>query len=120
MSGGSSSTPMGTPQQRGQIRQPPPSATLLSQVPSVEFATKEEAEKAFVKLLRETASSTWMDIGKWDHLYISVYRVYDLIGRGNKRCERLSLIQCIVHYVQQQKERQLFIITLTRKPNVNV
>lgn len=65
VSGGSSSTPMGTPQQRGQIRQPPPSATLLSQVPSVEFATKEEAEKAFVKLLRETASSTWMDIGKW-------------------------------------------------------
>ncbi|CDH54776.1 predicted protein [Lichtheimia corymbifera JMRC:FSU:9682] len=51
----STSTPMGTPQQqRGPIRQPPPSATLLSQVPAVEFATKEEAEKAFVKLLRET------------------------------------------------------------------
>ncbi|KAI8144371.1 hypothetical protein BJV82DRAFT_513225 [Fennellomyces sp. T-0311] len=39
---------------RRQIRQPPPSATLLSQVPVVEFSTKEEAEKAFYKLLKET------------------------------------------------------------------
>ncbi|KAI9255189.1 hypothetical protein BDA99DRAFT_518130 [Phascolomyces articulosus] len=36
------------------IRQPPPSAALLSQVPVVEFPTKEEAEKAFYKLLKET------------------------------------------------------------------
>lgn len=36
------------------IRQPPPSATLISQAPVVEFPTKEEAEKAFFKLLKET------------------------------------------------------------------
>lgn len=38
-------------------RPPPPSATLISQAPPVEFSTKEEAEKAFFKLLRETVSS---------------------------------------------------------------
>ncbi|KAF7720876.1 hypothetical protein EC973_005885 [Apophysomyces ossiformis] len=34
--------------------EPPPSATLLAQTPAVEFATREEAEKAFNKLLKET------------------------------------------------------------------
>lgn len=73
----STSTPMGTPQQqRGPIRQPPPSATLLSQVPAVEFATKEEAEKAFVKLLRETASDRTGWEFQWEKGIIYIYVVY--------------------------------------------
>ncbi|KAI8388869.1 uncharacterized protein BYT42DRAFT_561565 [Radiomyces spectabilis] len=42
---------------------PPPSVTLLAQEPAVEFATKEEAEKAFIKMLKETGvKSDWT----WD------------------------------------------------------
>ena len=45
------------PHYHHKVRQPPPSAAILSQVPVVEFPTREEAEKAFYKLLKETVSS---------------------------------------------------------------
>ncbi|KAI7861177.1 hypothetical protein BDC45DRAFT_429679 [Circinella umbellata] len=47
-------TPTVRPHYHHKVRQPPPSAAILSQVPVVEFPTKEEAEKAFYKLLKET------------------------------------------------------------------
>lgn len=57
----------GRPQRH--YRPPPPSATLISQAPVVEFSTKEEAEKAFFKLLRETVSFRLiqMTIGFFSH-----------------------------------------------------
>ncbi|KAI9031946.1 hypothetical protein CLU79DRAFT_730816 [Phycomyces nitens] len=97
------------------VRQPLPSAALMAQTPAVEFATREEAEKAFFKLLKETnVKSDWT----WEQamraiitnpLYRSLKTVAERKAAFHAYAEKEARRERELREEREQKHRSAFI-----------